>query len=95
MAWLEVSKYPALVHGVTHLSTFSCHYVWKLKILVDLWLQIILYGLVLYSPSPEYPVACYRDEWQGDAPKLFKAKAGWSAILAQFSMAGWLRRILL
>jgi hypothetical protein len=23
-----------------------------------------------YSPSPEYPVACCRDEWHGDPPKL-------------------------
>jgi len=23
-----------------------------------------------YSPSPEYPAACCRDEWRGDPPKL-------------------------
>jgi len=24
----------------------------------------------VYSPSPEYPAACCRDEWRGDPPKL-------------------------
>jgi len=26
--------------------------------------------IVFYSPSPEYPLACCRDEWHGDPPKL-------------------------
>jgi len=27
-----------------------------------------------YSPSPEYPAACCRDEWRGDPPKLEKRR---------------------
>jgi len=27
-------------------------------------------GYAFYSPSPEYPAACCRDEWHGDPPKL-------------------------
>ena len=30
-----------------------------------------------YSPSPEYSLACYRDEWRGDRAVARRAKAGW------------------
>jgi len=33
-------------------------------------------SILIYSPSPEYPVACYRDEWRGDRAVAHRAKAG-------------------
>ena len=35
-----------------------------------------------YSPSPEYPVACYRDEWRGEPRRSSKSEGGLA--LAQF-----------
>jgi hypothetical protein len=32
-------------------------------------------AITFYSPSPEYPVACYRDEWSGE-PRLKPARHG-------------------
>jgi hypothetical protein len=37
---------------------------------------------VYYSPSPEYPVACYRDEWRGEPRRSSKSEGGLAS--AQF-----------
>jgi hypothetical protein len=32
--------------------------------------------IYFYSPSPEYPVACYRDEWQGERAEALQSEGG-------------------
>jgi hypothetical protein len=48
-------------------------------------IQIIVSGFSpfkIYSPSPEYPVACYRDEWRGEPRRssLERRRVGFGAI---------------
>jgi len=47
---------------------------------------------IFYSPSPEYPVACYRDEWRGEPRRssLERRRVGFGAIpLRDLRMLIW------